>query len=50
MDHYRKKRKELGVREAGVGAESPPPSPKHEIAMMSTKKLEDENNFKEGKK
>ena len=34
------------MREAGVGAESPPPSPKHEIAI-SEKKLEDEKNLKE---
>jgi hypothetical protein len=47
---YRKRRKELGVREAGVGAESPPPSPKHELAMMSAKQLDDEKNLNEGKK
>ena len=33
----RKKRKELGVREAGVGAECPPPSPKHEAEISKLK-------------
>ena len=38
----RKRRKQLGVRESGVGAESPPPSPNHELKVMAQQKVVEE--------